>query len=70
MKERLFIGKVKPYVKYVGEKILPTRRKDSFGELKPGYVRKARIVTEYGKIYVPIKFLGKKVIVTLEEVEE
>ena len=67
MKERIFIGKVKPVKNFIGKERLPTRRKDAFGELKPGEVRKAKVVTQYGTLFVPIKFLGKKVIITLEE---
>jgi len=66
MKERLFIGKVKPHIRFVGKAQLPTKRKDAFGTLEPGCVRIARITTHFGTLTIPIKFLGKKVIITLE----
>jgi len=67
MKERLFIGLVNPTVRFIGKDRLPTKRKDAFGILEPGCIRKAKVTTQYGKLYVPIKFLGKKIIITLEE---
>ena len=67
MKERIFIGKVKPYRRFVGEGSLPTKRKDAFGTLDPGMVRTARVVTEHGTLSIPIKYLGKRIIITLEE---
>lgn len=67
MKERLFIGSVKSSRRFVGEHSLPTKRKDKFGTLDPGFVRIAIVNTQYGTLKVPIKFLGKKVIITMEE---
>ena len=66
MKERLFVGKVKPHLRFVGKEKLPTKRKDAFGILEPGIVRTARVVTQYGTLNVPLDFLGKKVIITME----
>ena len=67
MKDRIFIGKVKPSLKHVGDKQLPTKRKDAFGEIPIGAVRVARVNTQYGTLNIPIKYLGKKIIITMEE---
>ena len=66
MKERLFVGKAKPSLRFVGKEKLPTKRKDAFGTLEPGVVRTAKVITQYGTLSVPLNFLGKKVIITME----
>lgn len=67
MKERIFIGKAKPHIRFIGKERIPTQRKDNYGILEPGGVRIAKVVTEYGTLMVPIKFLGKTIIITMEE---